>query len=146
VRPSQRGPLHYLCRFSQSAALLANDRYLRIPAGWIRREADIVDLGGRRIWTDSAPTLVASGRTGTWAKPTVYCEREVALTAQTGRLTLARVLEAEDDRHTEVCTVQFPSAMPAAGRRDAGGQDASSPSNVLASFRSSVSKPSVNQP
>jgi hypothetical protein len=37
------------CRFGPFAKPYRNDRYLRIPAGWYRRQADIADRDGWRV-------------------------------------------------------------------------------------------------
>jgi hypothetical protein len=42
--------------------------------------------------------------------------------------------------------LHFPSKARGTGRHSTVGQDANSSRSALASFRSSVSKPSVNQP
>jgi hypothetical protein len=50
----------------------ADDRYLRIPVGWSRRKPAVADRDlGRLNWADSAPTAVASGRTGVRAKAVI---------------------------------------------------------------------------
>jgi hypothetical protein len=42
-------------RLSNSGAPLVDDRYLRIPAGWTRREAPVADRGLESLnWADSA--------------------------------------------------------------------------------------------
>jgi hypothetical protein len=46
-----------------------HDRFLRTAVGRSRREADVAERGlGRLNWAESAPTEVASGRTGVYAK------------------------------------------------------------------------------
>jgi hypothetical protein len=58
-------------RFGPLAKPSRNDRYLRIPAGWSRRQADIAEGGrGRRNWADSGPT---GGRLGKDRSPAEPC-------------------------------------------------------------------------
>jgi hypothetical protein len=69
-----------------------NARSLRIPAGWSRRQAHVaVRGGGCRIWAESAPTGVASGRTGVRPKAAIPSEREIGFTARSGGCYLLEV-------------------------------------------------------
>ena len=63
--------------------LASNDCYLRIPAGWSRRLADLADPDpGRLIWADNAHLGVASERPQSAPMPPFHCEREIAFNAQ----------------------------------------------------------------
>jgi hypothetical protein len=75
-----------LGRFHSFGTPARNDRYLRVADHRIyrpnvakRRLADIAESRGVRLnWADSAPTGVASGRTGVQAKAVFHREREMA--------------------------------------------------------------------
>src|ERR1700733_8524043 len=63
----------------QFAKPSTNGRYLRIPAGWSRRRADIADRDRERLnWAGSAPTGVASGRPECAPKPPFHRQHETA--------------------------------------------------------------------
>jgi hypothetical protein len=84
--------------------LASNDCYLRIPAGWSRRLADLADPDpGRLIWADSAPMGVASGTTPVRANAAIPLRARNSL--QRPETSLSRLFRAGN------CLAEFLSKV-----------------------------------
>ena len=68
------------CGFDPFVKPQGNDRNSRDADGRSRSKADVADRGlGRLKWADSAPTRVASGRTGMRAKAAIPLRERTSL-------------------------------------------------------------------